>query len=94
MANTISAAKNARKAMKRHTARVSAKSELKTLRKNVLEAAHDKKPATEIQTIARHACSRIAKAASNKYIHPRTASRKISRLMKQVHKATQTPQTA
>lgn len=86
MANTKSAAKNARKAVKRHVIRVTVKSELRTLRKKALTAAESKKPAEEIAIATKEVCSKYAKAASNNYIHPKTAARKISRLMKAVNK--------
>lgn len=86
MANTKSAAKNARKATRRHVQRVSVKSELKTLRKKVIVAAEEKKPAAEVADLTKLAIKKIAKAASNKYIHAKTASRKISRLMKAVNR--------
>ena len=87
MANTLSAAKNARKAVRRHELRVSVKSELKTYRKKALAAAESKQPAETVNKITVEAVKKIAKAASNKYIHPRTAARKISRLMKAVNRA-------
>jgi small subunit ribosomal protein S20 len=86
MANTKSAAKNARKAIKRHQQRVTVKSELKTLRKKALNAAEANNSSEEIIAAVNAACSKYAKAASNKYIHPKTAARKISRLMKAVNK--------
>lgn len=86
MANTQSAAKNARKAARRHVMRVNVKSELKTLRKKVIIAAETKKPAAEVADLTKLAVKKIAKAASNKYIHPKTASRRISRLMKAVNR--------
>lgn len=84
MANTKSAAKNARKAIKRHELSVSVKSELKTLRKKALGAAEAK--AENTAELTKKAVKKFAKAASNKHIHPRTASRKISRLMKAVNR--------
>ncbi len=86
MANTKSAAKNARKAARRHTLRVSVKSELKTLRKKAIVAAETKQPAAEVADATKTAIKKFAKAASNKVIHPKTASRKISRLMKAVNR--------
>ncbi len=88
MANTTSAAKNARKAARRHARRVAVKSELKTLRKKALSAIEDKKPESEVKALTLAAEKKYARAASNKYIHPRTASRKIGRLMRQIHKLT------
>lgn len=89
MANTKSAKKNAKKAERRHKARVMVKSELKTRRKKVFEAIKAGKPLDEIKKLMIEAVSKFDKAASNKYIHRKTASRKISRLMKAVHKALQ-----
>ena len=86
MANTKSAAKNARKAIRRRIQRVSVKSELKTLRKKALTAAETKQPAAEVADLTKVAIKKFAKAASNKYIHPKTAARKISRLMKAVNR--------
>lgn len=87
MANTNSAAKNARKADRRHTQRVAVKSELKTLRKKTLDvAASEKSDAATVAETANNSYSRIAKAGSNGYIHPRTAARKIGRLMRAVNK--------
>ena len=84
MANTKSAAKNARKAVRRHEQRVSVKSELKTLRKKALLAAESK--ADNADELSKIAIKKIAKAASNKFIHHKTASRKISRLTKAINK--------
>ena len=89
MANTLSAAKNSRKANRRHAVRVSVKSELKTLRRTTLELIEEKKSLSEINAACVQTCKKLATAASNGYIHKRTASRKISRIMKQVHKASQ-----
>ena len=84
MANTLSAAKNTRKANKRHELRVAVKSELKTLNKKALEAASTKKSPEEVQKLTKAAIVKYAKAASNKVIPQRTASRKIGRLVKAV----------
>ena len=87
MANTLSAAKNARKAVRKHALRISVKSELKTIRKTALTLASSEKTAKEAPAIALIAVRKYARAASNGYIHYRTASRKIGRLMKAMHKA-------
>ncbi|MBF0406052.1 MAG: 30S ribosomal protein S20 [Candidatus Riflebacteria bacterium] len=81
MANTLSAAKNARKADRRHEVRICVKSELKTLRKKALEAALAKKPENEVLELVKSACKKLDTAASNGYIHKKTASRKVGRLM-------------
>lgn len=86
MANTKSAAKNARKAARRHIQRVSVKSELKTLRKKAITAAETKKPAAEVAEATKVAIKKLAKAGSNSIIHKKTAARRISRLMKAVNR--------
>ena len=85
MANTKSAAKNARKAVRRHEVRVQIKSELKTVRKNALNLAENAK-GEEVANATNYAVKKYAKAASNGYIHPKTAARKISRIMKAVNR--------
>jgi small subunit ribosomal protein S20 len=86
MANTKSATKHARKAAKKHLRRVAVKSELKTLRKKALVAGAEKTPEVDGALLAKQAVQKYARAASNGYIHTRTASRKIGRLMKAMHK--------
>jgi small subunit ribosomal protein S20 len=85
MANTKSAAKNARQAVRRHAVRVQVKSELKTVRKSALAVAEEAK-GEEVAKATNFAVKKYAKAASNGYIHPKTAARKISRLMKAVNR--------
>lgn len=86
MANTKSAAKNARQAVRRHALRVQIKSELKTVRKSALAVASEKKAENEVAEATNYAVKKFAKAASNGYIHPKTAARKIGRLMKAVNR--------
>lgn len=85
MANTKSAAKNARQAVRRHAVRVQIKSELKTVRKTALNLAENAE-GEEVTKATNYAVKKYAKAASNGYIHPKTAARKISRLMKAVNR--------
>ena len=85
MANTKSAAKNARQAVRRHAVRVQVKSELKTVRKSALAIAEEAK-GEEVAKATNYAVKKYAKAASNGYIHPKTAARKISRIMKAVNR--------
>ena len=85
MANTKSAAKNARQAVRRHAVRVQVKSELKTVRKTALATAENAQ-GEEVAKATNYAVKKYAKAASNGYIHPKTAARKISRLMKAVNR--------
>jgi len=86
MANTLSAAKNARKAKKRHILRVAVVSELKTLKKKAIEAATNKQSPEEVEKLTKIAISKLAKAASNKVIHRRTASRRIGRLIRTINR--------
>jgi small subunit ribosomal protein S20 len=85
MANTKSAAKRARQSVRRHEVRVQIKSELKTVRKTALAVAEEAK-GEEVAKATNLAVKKYAKAASNGYIHPKTAARKISRLMKAVNR--------
>ena len=87
MANTKSAAKNARQAVRRHAVRVRVESELKTVRKNALNLAENEKAeGADVAKATSYAVKKYATAASNGYIHPKTAARKISRLMKAVNR--------
>ncbi len=87
MANTKSAAKNARQAVRRHAVRVQVKSELKTVRKHTLELAKEENAEREdVVKATNYTVKKYATAASNGYIHPKTAARKISRLMKAVNR--------
>ena len=85
MANTKSAAKNARQAVRRHAVRVQVKSELKTVRKTALAVAEEAK-GEEVAKATNFAVKKYAKAASNGYIYIKTSARKISRLMKAVNR--------
>jgi len=87
MGNTASADKNARKAERRKSVRVQVKSELKALRKKALEMIASKKSEQEVQAELNAAISKFDRAAGNTYIHHRTASRKIGRMMRAAHKA-------
>ena len=81
--------KDLRKAEDRHFKNISTKSELKTLVKKFERLLADKKTdeaKNEIQFII----SKIDRAASKGVIKANTASRKISRLMKQLSPPTQT----
>ncbi|NLM16836.1 MAG: 30S ribosomal protein S20 [Candidatus Riflebacteria bacterium] len=87
MANTKSAAKNARQALRKHARRVSAVSELKTLKKKVLALSADKNcNKDELEAMKNMVVSKFAKAGSKGYIKPQTASRKIGRLVKAINR--------
>jgi small subunit ribosomal protein S20 len=79
MANTRSAAKQARAALRRRTHNKSIKSRLHTLERNFLSFVGEKK-ATEAATAYRALSSGLDKAAKTRVIHPNNAARKKSRL--------------
>jgi small subunit ribosomal protein S20 len=79
-----SAIKRSRQALKRRERNVSVKSGIKTGVKTVLEAVESKDSEAAKAALAK-AAPAIAKAAAKGAFHKKTASRKISRLTKQVN---------
>jgi len=79
MANTRSAAKQARAALRRRAHNKSILSRLHTLEKSFLSAVTDKK-ATDAATAYRLLSSALDRAAKVRVIHRNNASRKKSRL--------------
>ena len=79
MANTRSAAKQARASLRRRAHNKSIKSRLHTLEKSFLALVGEKKPA-EAATALRTLTSALDKAAKTRVIHPNNAARKKSRL--------------
>jgi small subunit ribosomal protein S20 len=79
-----SAIKRSRQALKRRERNISAKSSIRTGVKTVLEAVEGKDPEAAKAALIKTAPA-IAKAAAKGAIHQKTASRKISRLTKQVN---------
>ena len=79
MANTRSAAKQARASIRREAHNKSIKSRLHTLEKKFLAAVADKK-ATDASALYRLLSSALDKAAKTQVIHRNNASRKKSRL--------------
>ena len=79
MANTRSAAKQARASLRREAHNKSIKSRLHTLEKKFLAAVADKK-AADASAVYRLLSSALDKAAKTQVIHRNNASRKKSRL--------------
>ena len=83
MANHASALKRHRQSIKRNLRNVSVKSNIKTAIKRVKEAVAGGK-AEDAKTTLATVTALLDKAASAKVLHRNNASRKISRLTKQV----------
>lgn len=88
MANTRSAEKRNRQSEKRRARNQSVRSTVKTAVKNLRDASTAKDPA-KMKDALTGAVRTLAKAATKGVIHKRTASRRISRLMKAQAKAQQ-----
>jgi len=86
MANTRSAAKQARASLRRRAHNRSIKSRLHSLERRLLAAGAAKK-ADEAGALMRELSSALDKAAKVKVIHRNTAARKKSRLAAQLKKA-------
>lgn len=83
MATHKSAEKRARQAVKRSTRNTGAKAAVKTFEKKLRKAIEAKDPKMAITALKDFSKS-IDKAAQKGILHVKTASRKISRLSKQV----------
>ncbi len=79
-----SAIKRSRQALKHRERNISVKSSIRTGVKTVLEAVESKDPEAAKAALAK-AVPAISKAAAKGAFHKKTASRKISRLTKQVN---------
>jgi small subunit ribosomal protein S20 len=79
-----SAIKRSRQALKHRERNISVKSSIRTSVKTVLEAVEGKDPEAAKAALAK-AVPAISKAAAKGAFHKKTASRKISRLTKQVN---------
>jgi small subunit ribosomal protein S20 len=84
LATHKSAEKRSRQAVKHRENNNAVKSSIKTGVKGVLEAVETKNPETAKAALAK-AIPAISKAAAKGAFHKKTASRKISRLTKQVN---------
>lgn len=81
MANTRSAEKRNRQAQKRRVRNAAVRSTVKTAVKDARDAITAKEPA-KVKDAVGTAVRALSKAASKGVLHKRTASRRISRLMK------------
>ena len=72
--------------LKRHARNQSAKSRLKTLIKKV-QSAVDTGDAATAETQLRTAASALQKAGRRGILHPNTASRRVGRLARAIHKS-------
>jgi small subunit ribosomal protein S20 len=86
LANTKSAEKRNRQALKRRARNASVKSTVKGAVKKAREAVAAKDP-QKAQTAVREAERALAKAASKGVLHPRNAARRIARLHKAAPRA-------
>ena len=87
MANTKSAKKQARKNVTRRKKNLIRKTSLKTAVKKVLAALENKEDAATLQSLLRDAESKLSRAKGKNTLHPKSASRKVSRLTKKVNAA-------
>jgi small subunit ribosomal protein S20 len=79
MPHNLSAAKRHRQNEKRRLQNKDRLTELKTLKKKVLRAVHDQKPA-DAETLFREFTQRVDQAAQGRTVHPNAANRLKSRL--------------
>ena len=86
MANIKSAQKQAIQAKKRHSINVARKSCVKTALKKVVEALTAGKSAADVQVLFNDAQAQFARAKGKNVLHPKTASRKVSRLALKIQK--------
>jgi len=87
LANHASAIKRHKQSEKRRARNASVKSTLRTAVKKVRDSIETGK-ADEAKTTLQKAISELGKAASKGVLHRKNASRRISRLSKQVHAKT------
>jgi small subunit ribosomal protein S20 len=89
MANIKSAQKQARQAEAKKTLNLARRSAIKTAIKKVLAALENKTDEAKARELLNDVASKLYRARGKKVIHANTASRKLSRLTKQVNKAYQ-----
>ena len=87
MANTKSAEKRNRQALKRRARNQSVRTTVKTAVKKAREAISTK-DATPARDALKAAARTLSKAATKGVLHPKNASRRIARLAKQLHAQT------
>lgn len=87
MANTKSAKRQAKKNITKARKNLARRSAIKTSIKKVLFAVSNPTDAAQLQILFRDAEARLARAKGKNTLHPKTASRKVSRLAKKVNAA-------
>ena len=84
MANIKTAKKRARQNEKRRLINLSRRTSVKTVVKKVLTALEGGEASDKLKGLLQDAEAKIARAKGKGLIHPRAASRKVSRLAKKV----------
>jgi small subunit ribosomal protein S20 len=92
MANTKSAKRQAKKNIVKAKKNLARRSAIKSSVKKVLISLKDGTDAAKLQEVLRDAESKLARAKGKNTLHPKTASRKVSRLAKKVAAATRAQQ--
>ncbi len=87
MANTKSAKRQAKKNIVKAKKNLARRTAIKTAMKKVLAAVEEGLDAAQVKELLRSAESKLARAKSKNTLHPKTASRKVSRLAKRVSSA-------
>lgn len=90
MPNTTSAKEQARQNIKRRAVNLARKSAVKSAVKKVKVALEEAANPEELKALLRDAESKLAREKGKRKLHPKTVSRKISRLAKKVAAATRT----
>lgn len=88
MANTKSAKKQARKNITRRKKNIIRKTSIKTAVKKILSAIENRENEATLQALLKDAESKLSRAKGKNTLHPKAASRKVSRLAKKVNAAT------
>ena len=86
MANIKSAKKQAKKSLVRRKKNLARKTAMKTAAKKVIVALENNDSIAKVKALLRDAEAKIARAKGKNVLHPKTASRKVSRLAKRVAK--------
>lgn len=92
MANTKSAKKQAKKNIVKAKKNLTRRSAIKTSVKKVLTSIQSKADAVTMQALLKDAESKLSRAKGKNTLHPKTASRKVSRLAKKVAAAVKAKQ--
>lgn len=87
MANTTSAKKQARQNLVRRQKNLARKTSIKTAIKKVYAAIESSEDAEKMKFLLKDVEAKLARAKGKHTMHPKTASRKISRLAKKVNAA-------